>query len=409
MFADDVALVGSAHDVSVLLSIAESHSITNGYKWSPSKCELINTSPSFSYTLYDQPLPISTSTIYLGIPFNEYGICKSQMINKAIQHQQALRRMGVHQYGFGLLHAIKAYTTFIRPIIEYGLAIVPISPTHLKALQKSQQTCIRLLLNHKITAIIEHIGNLTTIKLRIKILQFKFLVRINDLPPATLIANVIASFLPYASSDDDYKQLTKTTLCDSDSDSSFTSSIDSPALIISQHRDTDHQHRQASLTTLSRARPPPLDRLIAPILTVPATSKERHRLVKWRMHWLPHYPTPTCACDNTSLATRSHFITACNKMEDIILQLQLTIQHCHLPPIPTNLNIIEHLLNLVPSGLKEMQEHRSHWQRTWPLILSALLTIDINSHPAAIFEPEPDDHSWLQPAPIINFSDSDSQ
>jgi hypothetical protein len=218
MFADDVALIGSAYDVSVLLSIAESHSITHGYRWSPAKCELINPSPSFHYTLYNQPLPVTTTTKYLGIPFNEYGICKSQMINTAItkttQHQQALRRMGVHQYGFGLHQAIKAYTTFIRPILEYGLAIVPIHPTHQQQIKKCQQQCIRLLLNHNInnnspTAIIEHTGNIPTTKTRIHILQFKFIERIHNLPPAALTANILASFLPYQSSDADWCSMVK--------------------------------------------------------------------------------------------------------------------------------------------------------------------------------------------------------
>jgi hypothetical protein len=32
---------------------------------------------------------------------------------------------GIHQYGFGLLLALKIYKVFIRPIMEFALAILP--------------------------------------------------------------------------------------------------------------------------------------------------------------------------------------------------------------------------------------------------------------------------------------------
>lgn len=178
-FADDVALIGSARDVALLLEIAECHSFTNGYRWSPTMCEIIKPSPDIHYTIYGQHLPVSTTFKYLGIPFNEVGICKQQLvyhaITKATSTQQALRRIGLHQYGLGLHQAILAYRTFIRPILEYGLAIVHLHPTHLQAISRCQQTCIRLLLNHNATAtspttVIEHLVNLPTTNLQIRIL-----------------------------------------------------------------------------------------------------------------------------------------------------------------------------------------------------------------------------------------------
>ncbi|SAL96934.1 hypothetical protein [Absidia glauca] len=102
---------------------------------------------------------------------------------------------------------------------------------------------------------------------------------------------------------------------------------------------------------------------------------------------------------STSPGTRHHYTMQCRLMEPIIIQLQMTIQHYQLPPIPPDLTIIDHLLNLLPDDLSQMKKPSSHWQRTWPLLLSALLTIDINSHPDATFEPEPTTHSWLQPNP----------
>lgn len=166
--------------------------------------------------------------------------------------------------------------------------------------------------------------------------------------------------------------------------------IDLLPRIISNHRDQDYFDRQKSLSTLRRAHPPPLTRQLDPILTVPTTSKQRHSLVKWRTHWLPSYPFSPCLCDNASAATSIHYTTACLKMESITIHC-----HCHLPSVPDQINIIDHFLNLLPKDHTETQHQHSHWQRTWPLILSALLTIDINSHPGAAFDSEPDYHPWL--------------
>ncbi|KAG0852029.1 hypothetical protein G6F15_014093 [Rhizopus arrhizus] len=42
LYADDVALVGSASEVRHMLDLAQIHSLTLGYKWSPPKCAVLN-------------------------------------------------------------------------------------------------------------------------------------------------------------------------------------------------------------------------------------------------------------------------------------------------------------------------------------------------------------------------------
>ena len=37
-------------------------------------------------------------------------------------------------------------------------------------------------------------------------------------------------------------------------------------------------------------------RTIDPVLYKPAFSRDRHRLIKGRMHWLPSYPLKDCRC-----------------------------------------------------------------------------------------------------------------
>ncbi|KAG1128139.1 hypothetical protein G6F38_013639 [Rhizopus arrhizus] len=71
LYADDVALVGSASEVRHMLDLAQIHSLTLGYKWSPPKCAVLNaTSPSSSryvqMSLYGQDLPTAEEFTYLG-------------------------------------------------------------------------------------------------------------------------------------------------------------------------------------------------------------------------------------------------------------------------------------------------------------------------------------------------------
>ncbi|KAG1388584.1 hypothetical protein G6F60_013665 [Rhizopus arrhizus] len=75
LYADDVALVGSASEVRHMLDLAQIHSLTLGYKWSPPKCAVLNaptaTSSRFvSMSLYGQDLPTTEEFTYLGVPFD---------------------------------------------------------------------------------------------------------------------------------------------------------------------------------------------------------------------------------------------------------------------------------------------------------------------------------------------------
>ncbi|KAG1033616.1 hypothetical protein G6F43_013544 [Rhizopus delemar] len=85
LYADDVALVGSAREVRHMLDLAQIHSLTLGYKWSPSKCAVLNsplpTSRRFArMSLYDEDLPSVDEFVYLGIPFCSKGISVSAMV-----------------------------------------------------------------------------------------------------------------------------------------------------------------------------------------------------------------------------------------------------------------------------------------------------------------------------------------
>ncbi|OAD73976.1 hypothetical protein PHYBLDRAFT_145440 [Phycomyces blakesleeanus NRRL 1555(-)] len=131
LYADNVALIGTPDDVQKMLTVAETHSNLLGYKWSPSKYEVLNAPPNSSFSLYGNTLPTCTSFKYLEFPFASQGIDRADMFLKSQQKACAATRklcnLGVHMNGFGLPAALRAYLIFIRPILEYGLAIVPAS------------------------------------------------------------------------------------------------------------------------------------------------------------------------------------------------------------------------------------------------------------------------------------------
>ncbi|GAN11383.1 RNA-directed DNA polymerase from mobile element jockey-like [Mucor ambiguus] len=355
LYADDVALIGSPFDIVNMLRRAEQHSTQHQYKWHPSKSIVINASSSFRYSLYDQSLTIAPSFNYLGIPFNEFGIQQDALlqhnINKATLKMQQLRYFGVHMYSLGLLIATSAYSQFIRPILEFDTTKPP-------------------------TSIIEHITTLPKMTTRHQLLQFRFLVRIHSLPPGLLTANILNSCLGKGTLHKYWKTmlkkntlwtnlLTTTTITNLNLDPPDPTEIYN---ISKQYKQDQHQQRQdaPNLQLIKQCRRavnnnPRTD----PILFIPCTSKERHRLIKWRMGWLiPKSSTPV-ACPYLLLKTHVNNYTR--------------------PQLPAT--EIDYLLNQLPGNFNTFKDQ--HWHHTWPVLNHILFQLDVYSHPSAIFDPEP--------------------
>lgn len=103
----------------------------------------------------------------------------------------------VHKYNFGAGVSLRLYRTFVRPVFEYGLAIIHPTATHLKPLERAQERCIRLAFNVKeeyaYTPTIQAkvMADLPSMKLRAHILKFKFVTRAHELPPTTFLGSVV--------------------------------------------------------------------------------------------------------------------------------------------------------------------------------------------------------------------------
>ncbi|OAD76760.1 hypothetical protein PHYBLDRAFT_142268 [Phycomyces blakesleeanus NRRL 1555(-)] len=97
-----------------------------------------------------------------------------------------LSSSGVHMNGFGLPAALRAYLIFIRPILEYGLPIVPTSRSDIRILKKAQNMCLRTCIRRPNAmmgavhiAALAALPNLFTCS---RALQAKFLRRAETLP-----------------------------------------------------------------------------------------------------------------------------------------------------------------------------------------------------------------------------------
>ncbi|KAG1141042.1 hypothetical protein G6F36_015757 [Rhizopus arrhizus] len=95
-----------------MLDLAQIHSLTLGYKWSPPKCAVLNApSPGSSrfvqMSLYGQDLPTTEEFTYLGVPFDGKGISVSAMIkhrsSSTLAAMAQLHSMGLNRQGFTLL------------------------------------------------------------------------------------------------------------------------------------------------------------------------------------------------------------------------------------------------------------------------------------------------------------------
>ncbi|KAI9489016.1 hypothetical protein BDB00DRAFT_771442, partial [Zychaea mexicana] len=131
-----------------MLLAAEQHSNLLGYRWSPTKCEILNANPQGEpFTLYGTEIPRCSSFRYLGIPFSSLGLDRDMLVaqskTKALSVMRLLRDSGVHMYGFGLTSSLRAYKIFVRPIIEYGLAITFLSAQQTDVIEQIQKQCLR--------------------------------------------------------------------------------------------------------------------------------------------------------------------------------------------------------------------------------------------------------------------------
>lgn len=203
-FADDGKL--QAHnefDMQVLLDICEAWSLRVGMRFSPTKCYVISNSTETALKLYGEGLPIKKEELYLGVPINAQGInwnsLTTQRTNNARNTTITLSRFGFNANGWPLEASARVYKAFIRPVMEYGIALRILETKQVQQLQKAQNMALRTMFSVPRTTSCNAMMKLALVppmKLRNQILNIGFACRLfnsNDgtRPPVKLFRNQI--------------------------------------------------------------------------------------------------------------------------------------------------------------------------------------------------------------------------
>jgi Reverse transcriptase (RNA-dependent DNA polymerase)/Endonuclease-reverse transcriptase len=155
LFADDTALLAATDtQLAVLLQVCEEWSQQAGMEFSPAKCVVFAPPPAQRLTplrIYGTDLPSTVEAPYLGFPFTFNGIDFTALCNQRCEKARgviaAMRSMGMNATGWAPAAARQAYLTFIRPAMEYGVALRRPSHTLLVKYQQTQTLALRTILS----------------------------------------------------------------------------------------------------------------------------------------------------------------------------------------------------------------------------------------------------------------------
>ena len=145
MYADDIAVVlHNEEEVNLLSPILEEHSRMNNFKFNPRKCEIMNAETVM--TLYGEEVPACEQFKYLGCLMNKEGIDWSEHIarleKKTVQMLNFFTSIGYNSGGFRERTRLTIFKTFVRPLWEYCMCIMPDVKKWLDRLEKLQHRCL---------------------------------------------------------------------------------------------------------------------------------------------------------------------------------------------------------------------------------------------------------------------------
>ena len=148
-FADDAVVVArNWQEARELVAICERWAIEFGMMFAPTKCAIV-TGRNHKEPLYlhGEPLPVQENYTYLGMVMDHNGVdwkaSYDPRIRTAANLICFLRKKGMNWSGWRPISSVTAYKTFIRPTLEYGMALGPVPKGILSRLQVIQNTALR--------------------------------------------------------------------------------------------------------------------------------------------------------------------------------------------------------------------------------------------------------------------------
>ncbi|KAJ8652485.1 hypothetical protein O0I10_011883 [Lichtheimia ornata] len=381
LYADDVVILGTWESIPKLLATCEQHSTTLGYRWNPSKCVVLSeTEPppdQAELQLYGTPIPRDETFSYLGVPFKKNGTIDTSLLihtrtQAALSSMRILHAIGLRPSGFSRLLACRLYRQFIRPKMEYGLAIHTIPRKLSTVLEQAQSNCLRMIYGGSASAstqVMCHLANLPRMEDRITILQAKFLIRAHNLPDDSLLHNLQPIIRNRKTRTGSWRSLLSTNTIWKDLLPKPAANTDRKQLkqtlrqFLTQRLSVYRSRRRSILLTACR---PNLG--VDPIMWIPMSKMERSRCVRWRLGWLPGgKPTGCPYCNTNNRTTRAH-LTQCLQVHQ-----QLAV--------PSNIkDPISWLLNQLPTSKPKSSERCQYWIKQWPLLCTLLQQMDNIQH-----------------------------
>lgn len=323
--------------------------------------------------------------MYLGVPIGKKGLSGSSILKHrsagAIKTMALLTSVGVHRNGFSLLLCARLYKTFIRPKLEYGLAISRLSGPDIKALEKVQNQLVGMFIGSTHTTVAKHMTCIPGMVHRFNTLVTRYALRSQYLPDDSLVV-LLRDSLPYCRLETGLKN------------NSLYLSLPSPAPTsdsqLKMHCDSHWQrYCDAQRITLASAGKQVLLRACRPcttkadpVLYLPMANTSRSRLTRWRLGRFTGTQRQPCPCaDGGVLISRNHFLT-CRAIEPSLVD--------SLPRCPPNVNRIDYAISCLPTTSQDCPPSY------WPALLTLLWYIDTLCHPTKNIPEDPSPgSSWF--------------
>jgi hypothetical protein len=194
-FADDVELhANSVEEMKPLLQICENWSIKVGMRFAPSKCIHLSATTG-QYAIYGQPLSNNRTCDYLGVTFNlqdiDWESNVAKRTNKARNVTTILAQIGMNGGGFPQAASVRLYKAFIRPAMEYGIALTTLPKKLIDSLQKTQNMALRTMFGAQRNTSIKAMHKLLLLEdmtQRNQQLNIRFAARLNNSLDSTIPA-----------------------------------------------------------------------------------------------------------------------------------------------------------------------------------------------------------------------------